>query len=140
MALETDRATRDYLFGRLLAIADNMESLALYTANESRDTNAAKLMRRFADHPCSTWRNIELSLNPYKSRLRASRPGALVTREKLLDSVVAMFKPEDFTSDGKLTGEFLLGYHCQRSALWGKGRSEGILKSETEQTEEESQQ
>jgi CRISPR-associated protein Csd1 len=135
MALEEDRTSRDYLFGRLLAIADNVESLALYVAKESRDTNAAKLMQRFADHPCSTWRNIELSLSPYKTRLRASRPGALFTREKLLDAVICMFKPGDFTSDGKLTGEFLLGYHCQRAALQPKGATEQISKGEVEEAQ-----
>jgi CRISPR-associated protein Csd1 len=135
MALEEDRTSRDYLFGRLLAIADNVESLALHLAKESRDTNAAKLMQRFADHPCSTWRNIELSLSPYKTRLRASRPGALFTREKLLDAVICMFKPGDFTSDGKLTGEFLLGYHCQRAALQPKGATEQISKGEVEEAQ-----
>jgi CRISPR-associated protein Csd1 len=120
MALEEDRDTRDYLFGRLLAIAENIETIALHVAKEKRETNAAKLMQRFADHPCSTWRSIELALGPYKSRLRASRSGALVKREKLLDEVIGLFRGADFISDGKLTGEFLLGYHCQRAALWNK--------------------
>jgi CRISPR-associated protein Csd1 len=120
MSLEEDRTTRDYLFGRLLAIADYTEQQALYVADEKRDSNAAKLMQRFAGHPCSTWRNIELALAPYKSRLRANRPGQLVKLEKLLDSVVGMFQGHDFTNDAKLSGEFLLGYHCQRAALWTK--------------------
>jgi CRISPR-associated protein Csd1 len=120
MSLEEDRTTRDYLFGRLLAIADNIEERALYLAHEGRDTNAAKLMQRFAGHPCSTWRSIELALAPSKSRLRANRPSVLREREKLLDAVMGMFKDEDFVSDRKLSGEFLLGFHCQRSALWEK--------------------
>lgn len=124
MSLEEDRRTRDYLFGRLLAIAENIESHALYIANETRETNAVKLMQRFADHPSSTWRNLELALTPYRSRLRTNRPGFLLGREKLLDSVVCMFASEDFTNDGKLSGEFLLGYHCQRSALWKRAGTE----------------
>jgi CRISPR-associated protein Csd1 len=132
MALEESRTTRDYLFGRLLAIAESIESLALYVAKEKRDTNAAKLMQRFADHPCSTWRNIELALTPYKGRLRASRPGPLIKREKLLDTVFGMFRGEDFTSDGKLSGEFLLGYHCQRGALWGRSGAEDNSAVEAE--------
>ncbi len=127
MSLEEDRTTRDYLFGRLLAIAENIEGHALYVAKEKRDTNAAKLMLRFANHPCSTWRSIELALIPYKARLRANRLGALVKREKLLDSVIGMFTGEDFVNDSKLSGEFLLGYHCQRSALWSK-----TVETETE--------
>lgn len=118
MALEENRATRDYLFGRLLAIAENIERRALHLADEKRDTNAERLMQRFADHPSSTWVTIYKSLDPYRTRLRANRPSILLERDKLLDAVVGMFAPEDFTSDKKLTGEFLLGYHCQRSALW----------------------
>ena len=117
MALEENRSTRDYLFGRLLAIAENIEQRALHLANENRETNAAKLMQRFADHPCSTWRSIEGALTPYKARLRTKRPTVLLERDKLLDRVMGMFSREDFIGDQKLSGEFLLGYHCQREAL-----------------------
>src|SRR5439155_12503237 len=62
MALEPDRNTREYLYGRLLAIAEHIEDRALYVAGERRDTTAAKLMQRFAERPFSTWKTIELSL------------------------------------------------------------------------------
>jgi CRISPR-associated protein Csd1 len=42
----------------------HLEQRALYAAGEKRDTHAAKLMQRFADHPCATWRQIELALSP----------------------------------------------------------------------------
>jgi CRISPR-associated protein Csd1 len=84
MALETDRKTRDYLYGRLLAVADNIERLALWIADENRSTTAERLMQRFADRPSSTWRTIELALSPYKARLRSSRPRFLVARESLI--------------------------------------------------------
>jgi CRISPR-associated protein Csd1 len=117
MTLETDRKTRDYLYGRLLAIAENIESRALFVARETRDTTAARLMQRFADRPYSTWRTIELALVPYKARLRASRGGFLFKMDMLLDDVMGAFSGDDFTQDGPLSGEFLLGYHCQRQAL-----------------------
>lgn len=117
MSLETDRHSRDYLYGRLLAIAEHIESRALYVAGEKRDTTAAKLMQRFADRPASTWRTIELALTPSKSRLRAKRPGSLYDMEKLHDEIVSSFLGEDFLDDSKLSGEFLLGYHCQRQIL-----------------------
>lgn len=117
MTLEADRRTRDYLYGRLLAIAENIESRALFVARETRDTTAARLMQRFADRPYSTWRTIELSLVPYKTRLRASRGGFLFKMDLLLDDVMGSFSGEEFTQDAPLSGEFLLGYHCQRQAL-----------------------
>ncbi len=117
MTLETERTSRDYLYGRLLSIAEHIEGRALHVGGERRDTTAAKLMQRFADRPNSTWRTIELALTPYKSRLRAKRPAFMHGMETLLDEVVTKFEGDEFLSDRKLSGEFLLGYHCQRQAL-----------------------
>lgn len=121
MTLETDRTSPDYLYGRLLAVADSIESYALRLAEEGRETTAARMMQRFADRPFSTWRNIELALSPYKSRLRSSKKtaGFLGKREKLLDEILCSFQGNDFSKekDRPLSGEFLLGYHCQRQVL-----------------------
>ena len=116
MALEKDRTTRDYLYGRLLAMAERLESDALRLADENRETNAARLMQRFADRPYSTWRTIELSLAPYKSRLRSRQAGWLYLLEKEIDNIICSFGADDFISDKGLSGEFLIGYHCQRAA------------------------
>jgi CRISPR-associated protein Csd1 len=132
MALEQDRVTRDYLYGRLLAVAENIESRALFIAGEKRDTMAARLMQRFADRPYSTWKTIELSLTPYKTRLRAQRAGFLFGMDKLLDEVMGLFQSNDFTKDSQLSGEFLLGYHCQRQAL----RAGDTASAEEQPTEE----
>jgi len=114
MSLEESRTTRDYLYGRLLAIAERIEGVALSVAGESRPTSAARLMQRFADRPFSTWRNIELALQPYMQRLQSNRAGFLTNMRKELDTVTALFKPGEFEQDKALSGEFLLGYHCQR--------------------------
>jgi len=114
MGLDTGRTTRDYLYGRLLACAENLEAYALYLAGENRETNAAKLMHRFADRPCSTWLVIEKQLLPYRSRIQARRPGLLARLASEIDEIIAHFEADDFNSDCRLTGEFLLGYHCQR--------------------------
>jgi CRISPR-associated protein Csd1 len=128
MALDENRKTRDYLYGRLLALADSLEQWALNVAGEKRQTNAARLMQRFADHPYSTWRTIEISLAPYKARLG----GKANKRQDLIDQVHSMFDPpEDFTSDRKLSGEFLLGYHCQREALRKKSGDTSENEPET---------
>jgi len=33
-----------------------------------------------------------------------------------------MFEPDDYINDKKLSGEFLLGYYCQRDALRKKSK------------------
>lgn len=114
MTLEENRKSRDYLYGRLLAIAERIEEIALAVGGENRPTTAARLMQRFADRPFSTWRNIELGLLPYMQRLQSNRTGFLMNRKKELDVVISAFQADDFKRDNPLSGEFLLGYHCQR--------------------------
>ncbi len=130
MALEEDRTTRDYLYGRLLAIAERIEEIALRVGGENRPATAARLMQRFADHPFSTWRNIELALQPYMQRLQGNRAGFLVNRKKELDRILCSFSPDDFVSENALSGEFLLGYHCQRQA-WKKQENDENLIADT---------
>ncbi len=120
MAIETDRTTRDYLYGRLLAVADYLEYNALPREEKKRETSAARLMQRFAEQPFSTWRNIELALTPYRARLKSRCPGLLLKVDKQLDEIMVAFTVDDFTKKDRLSGEFLLGFHCERKSLWEK--------------------
>ncbi|OPY85576.1 MAG: CRISPR-associated protein (Cas_Csd1) [Syntrophorhabdus sp. PtaU1.Bin153] len=124
MTLDPTRRTRDYLYGRLLALADNLEEWALNKAKEDRQTTAARLMTRFAEHPYSTWRTIELALSPYKARLG----GKSKKHQRMIDEVKNLFDEVDFTNDKRLTGEFLLGYSCQREFL--RNSAERLKESE----------
>lgn len=117
VALQTDYNSRDYLYGRLLAVAEDIESLALYIAGENRNTTAQRYMQQFANRPFTTWRNIELALKPYENRLKSSRAGYLANMQDLLDQIMSRFEVEDFNNDSALSGEFLLGYHSQKMQI-----------------------
>lgn len=117
VALQEDYTSRDYLYGRLLATAENLEGYALYVAGETRTTTAQRYMQQFANRPFSTWRNIELALDPYIKRLNNNRPEFLRSREKLLNDIMSKFEIQDFNNDSALSGEFLLGYHSQKMAF-----------------------
>ena len=114
MSLDTQNRSRDYLYGRLLAVAENSESYALYLAGEKRATTAERYMQRFAEHPFATWRNIELALKPYQERLRNNGKD---TGAQAIGEIMELFTTDDFTCDDKLSGEFLLGYHCQKMEI-----------------------
>ena len=109
MTLEKERRSRDYLYGRLLAIAHLMESSALKSAGENRQTTATRYMQRFSEYPCSTWKDIELALVPYASRL-GTKAGYY---QHKISEIMDMFEGDDFRDNRKLSGEFLLAYHCQ---------------------------
>ena len=114
MSLDTQNRSRDYLYGRLLAVAENTESYALFLADEKRATTAERYMQRFAEHPFATWRNIELALKPYQERLRNNGKD---TGAQAIGEIMELFATDDFTCDDKLSGEFLLGYHCQKMEI-----------------------
>lgn len=117
VALQTDYNSRDYLYGRLLAVAEDIESLALYIAGEKRSTTAQRYMQQFANRPFTTWRNIELALKPYENRLKSNRAGYLANMQDLLGQIMSRFDVADFSNDSALSGEFLLGYHSQKMQI-----------------------
>lgn len=115
MTLEEDRTTRDYLYGRLLAIAEKTEEMAMIVADEKpRSTVASRLMQRFADRPFSTWLNIEKGIVPYQERLKSNIAPLADAYKRLLDDVCDAFDVNEFKSKESLSGEFLLGFHSQR--------------------------
>lgn len=135
MALEEDRFTRDYLYGRLLAVAEQIEWMAMAISREKqRETNAARLMQRFSENPFSTWKTIENSLSPYKARIQSKASGLLDGYKEVLDQIHDLFVGDDYVKKEALTGEYLLGYHCQRKWLRERKRYKGhwVLKEQGE--------
>ncbi len=132
MGLDETNKSRDYLFGRLLAIAERIEEIALNARGEKRPTNAERLMQRFADAPYQTWRQLEMSLQPYRQGLKQSRGGFIHNMDTLLDNVLQSFSLDEFIENKRLSGEFLLGYHCQRFTFRNQKESESTTSSEGE--------
>ena len=130
MSLDTQNRSRDYLYGRLLAVAENTESYALYLAGEKRATTAERYIQRFAEHPFATWRNIELALKPYQERLRNNGKD---TGAQAIGEIMELFATDDFTCDDKLSGEFLLGYHCQKMEIARRIAELSANKSKTDE-------
>ncbi|UII54166.1 type I-C CRISPR-associated protein Cas8c/Csd1 [Cytobacillus spongiae] len=119
--LDKDNNDRDYLFGRLLAIADVLERSAL-DIKETRATNAIRYMNSFSKHPERTWNTIQASLQPYQARL-----GTKATYlSKLIDEVASKFTVEEFNNK-PLSGKYLLGFYSQRHELYQKkNKSESV--------------
>ncbi len=138
VGLEQENNSRHYLYGRLLAIAEQIEEKAISIAKEKkRTTHASRLMQRFSARPAETWLSIEEGINPYQQRLRRNIPPLESAYKKLLDDVCDAFSVSDFTSSDKLSGEYLLGYHCQRKWLKEHRLKDGkwILKNINENDE-----
>jgi len=127
MSLDEIRRSRDYLFGRLLAIADVLEERTLSEAERNRPTNATRYMQQFSQRPFRTWKQIHELLTPY-----LMRQGDNASYYKwLIGQVEDLFDHADFTSNKPLTGEYLLGYYCQRQKMWEKKEKPAPEKNES---------
>ncbi len=114
VSLEKENNDRDYLFGRMLAIADVFERNAL--GNEiTRATNATRYMNTFSKHPERTWKVIQENLQPYQVRLGAK--ATYFTRQ--IDEIASRIGSEKFNNT-PLSGKYLLGFYSQRHELYQK--------------------
>lgn len=116
MALDKECHSRDYLYGRLLAVADVAEA-STYNDEESRTTNAKRFFEAFSNHPYQTWDVIYKSLRPYLNRMSKSKS---VYYERMINNITAMFEVDDFRNNSPLSPEFLHAYSCQVNELYTK--------------------
>lgn len=123
VALDKACTDRDYLFGRLLAVADVLERRAL-GKDENRSTNALRYMNAFQSNPLRTWNTIQGNLQPYQMKLREK--ANYYTR--LIDEIASQIPVEQFNNTA-LSGKYLLGYYSQRQDLYTKKDKEGEIKA-----------
>ena len=138
MTLEKENNSRDYLYGRLLAIAERIEEVALYASGVTRPTNANRMMQRFHDRPFSTWPTIYHQLDPYIRQLKTRRAGFLAKMMQEIDEVMSLFSSEEFKLDSRLSGEYLLGFHAQRLHLRPTSKNVASNDEKLEPIEEKS--
>lgn len=114
MALDESRNTRDYLFGRVLAVIENIEDWALRLKQETRATNAQRYFAQYSMHPVSTLRILENKLSPYLMYLGPKANSRRMLMSEIINKIADI---DGFLSTAPLSGEFLLGYHQQKYAL-----------------------
>lgn len=133
LELDTSRTDRDYLYGRLLSVADKLERTALYKADkqDTRATNATRLMSAFQVKPYSTWGQLYNQLIPYKNQLNGA-----TFHQSLIDSIMVLFKPRDFENNSPLSPLYLLGYSAQNKALSKNNKNDNMEGTDNDSTAE----
>jgi len=109
--LDTSNSDPNYLFGRLLAVADWAE-MRTYTPGETRETNAKQLFFMFSKRPQHTWYLLSQKLQIYLSKMPK---GLRNYFENTLGDISLGFSNESFSSVSSLNELFFLGYSHQRS-------------------------
>ena len=132
LELDISRTDRDYLFGRLLSIADKMEDYALYKSGVKRPTNAVKLMSAFQVKPYSTWGQLYTQLIPYKNQLSGA-----YYYQSLIDEIMELFQNGDYENNSPLSPLYLLGYSAQNRALSKKNNNENLEVNDDDDTAEQ---
>lgn len=102
---------RSYLFGRILACAEQIERRVQSQTGETRPTNAERLRLVFVQRPAKTTVLLQQKLTPYLNRMRANG----VSRDKrysTLQELVGRLGAEKYTNK-PLNELYLLGYACQ---------------------------
>ena len=111
VALDRTCRERDYLYGRLLAIADRVEYRTYDRDKDgSRATNAKRYMNHFSQRPFETWKIIEENIQPYFYKLNAPERRYY---ENQLDEINQLFNIGEYKDNRKLNGLYLLGFHSQ---------------------------
>ncbi|MDO4548400.1 MAG: type I-C CRISPR-associated protein Cas8c/Csd1 [Clostridia bacterium] len=109
VALDLEKTERNYLYGRLLAVANQVETLAMIdnsAADKSaRQTNAIRYMQAMQLRPVETWRRINNLMIPYLGKLKA--PWVFTNTLNEIGEKI------DFSDNSPLDGRFLEGYYAQ---------------------------
>lgn len=105
MSLDRESRHRDYVFGRMLACAHQIEQYAQKLSSEKRSTNAQKFQLHFSMKPASTWEQLEHRLQPYRARLGPKADWI----EQELQNAMDKLSISDM-SDQSLGPVYLLGY------------------------------
>lgn len=112
-AVQHNCRNRDYLYGRLLAIADYVE----YTAQGNQkglQTSAIRLMQKYVQVPYRTWIHLHNKLIPYFGKI--GKDSAYYQSE--IGKIESLFHEKDRMKEGPLTELFILGYYSQRQACF----------------------
>jgi hypothetical protein len=125
MELDKICKDRDYLFGRLWAVAE-------MGCNEKYDDAGFSLQSAYADfknYPCETW--MKIVTNPKYHFLMSGK------YSQNISDIIDLFDHDDYVKKEKLgEGLFMAGYSCQKiegiksTAASELGRKGGLSKSE----------
>lgn len=126
MELDIECKERSYLFGRLLAILEQIE-YRTYDQSNGRTTNAIRLQSAYVNHPMQTWQIICDSLTPYIQKLDKNNIYEAAKYKDMIGDILAKIDECGENKCGesgkfeylnkKLEYSYLIGYYMQRREL-----------------------
>lgn len=111
MGVDENIQDRSYLFGRILACAEQIERRAQSQSDDKRPTNAERLRVVFVQRPAKTTELLQERLTPYLNRIHANGI-AYNSRYELMLNLLDRLGTEGYTNK-PLSELYLLGYASQ---------------------------
>lgn len=107
--------------GRLFAVLEDTQRLASGGVNASIKD---KYYAAASATPAAVFPQLMSLFHKHARKARDAKPGAIIKREKLIDTILADVSDIPIHLDLKQQGLFILGYHQQRHALYHKPSNE----------------
>lgn len=132
---EKNHQTRSYLYGRLLAIYEELENTVLRDKEQSsfnsssksniRSTNAQRYWNAFVNKPDTTMKTLELATKYCVGYTLSSDKlaGVLIKMEKARSEIFELLDTEEnrkYKTNTQLDNDFIFGYYAQRKDLFTK--------------------
>lgn len=122
MKLDRDCDDRSYLYGRLAAVAEKIET-DTYDNDEKRAPNALRYMNVLMTSPFKTWRHIEMKISPYMTKLASKKYGSYTYYGKELQEIYVNFKKGEFELVKPLDAMFFMGYYGEKDELYTSSKN-----------------
>ena len=130
--LDDNNKDLSYLYGRLLAVYEKLETDVLYAGSKDKDsgnrsTNAERLWTVYTKTPARTLMILEEKVRPYKERLQKSKPSSYIYYERLISSIINnLYENENFEDQKNkpLSEDFIFGYYSQKQDFYKKKTEE----------------
>lgn len=125
-----EEQNRDYLFGRLLAVFEEMERATFSINNDKsskekeydRVSNAEKYWSSYMNRPAEYMQVLENKIKAYEKKLRDSKPGLYTKLNKAKQEIVLALDEFSVSKEinTALNYEFIFGYHAQMREIFTK--------------------
>lgn len=132
--LEKEQQTRDYLYGRLLAVYEKVEMDAMKPSafstdkkeegkmdKKSRVTNVEKVWSAFFQAPERMLETLHMKIRPYLDKLKADQAGSYSYYNKLIGEIQTDIRDAETYLDTKnksLNEDAVFGYYAQNRELY----------------------
>lgn len=120
LRLDVTRRDRDYLYGRLLAVAHKAELDTMKPKDWNRiKTKAVQAMSSFVQNPAKGWLHLYCKLLPELKEL--GKDGYSARKyQRLFGEIESLFLPEDRERQCAVSYQFLMGFSAQLRELYRK--------------------